>query len=95
MPDFSRIITMAYMRILERPPDPGGLENYDRLINAGFTEAQMRETLLRSPEYADKNPDKSTTAVSASSSRKKKAPKKTSRKTKAAGTRKKVRSSRS
>lgn len=67
MPDFSRIITMAYMRILGRPPDPGGLENYDRLMNNGVTEAQMRESLLRSPEYADKNPDPHTVTARAGS----------------------------
>ena len=58
MPDFSRVIHLAYMRILGRPPDPGGLENYDRLMNSGMTEAQMRESLLRSQEYADKHPDR-------------------------------------
>jgi hypothetical protein len=104
MPDFSRIINMAYTRILGRPADPGGLENYNRLMNAGFTEAQMRETLLRSREYADKNPGISSTAVKAPSSPKKKAKKKTAkkkttkkstaRKTKVAGTRKKARSPR-
>ena len=57
MPDFGRVITLAYMRILDRPPDPEGLENYNRLMNMGMTESQMRESLLRSPEYAAKNPD--------------------------------------
>lgn len=57
MPDFGRVITLAYTRILGRPPDPGGLENYNRLMNMGMTEAQMRESLIRSPEYASKNPD--------------------------------------
>jgi hypothetical protein len=57
MPDFSRIITMAYARILEREPDPGGLAHYNDQMNAGMTEATMREALLRSPEYATKNPD--------------------------------------
>jgi hypothetical protein len=58
MPDFGPVITLAYMRILGRPPDPGGLENYNRQMNSGLTEAQMRESLLRSPEYATKNPDR-------------------------------------
>jgi hypothetical protein len=57
MPNFSRIISLAYMRILERPPDTGGLDNYNRLMNDGLTEAMMRESLLRSAEYAAKNPD--------------------------------------
>ncbi len=56
MPDFSRIITLAYMRILDRFPDPGGLESYNRAMNSGLTEAMMRESLLRSAEYAQKNP---------------------------------------
>ena len=66
MPDFGRIINMAYMRILGRPADPGGQESYDRLMNQGMTEAMMRESLLRSPEYAANNPDM--TAQSAQSS---------------------------
>lgn len=57
MPDFTRIINMAYMRILDRAADPGGLENYNRLLNEGMSESQMRETLIRSDEYASKNPD--------------------------------------
>jgi hypothetical protein len=58
MPNFARIVTLAYMRILERPPDPGGLENFNRLMNEGLTEAMMREALLRSPEFAERNPDR-------------------------------------
>ncbi len=58
MPDFSPVITLAYMRILSRPPDPGGLESYNRAMNSGLTEAQMRESLLRSSEYASNNPDR-------------------------------------
>jgi hypothetical protein len=68
MPDFSRIISMAYVRILERPPDPGGLENYNRLMNEGLSEAMMREALLRSAEYAQKNPGPTAAATSARAS---------------------------
>jgi hypothetical protein len=57
MPNFSPIITDAYQEILERKPDPGGLANYNQLMNQSMTEADMRESLLRSPEYASKNPD--------------------------------------
>jgi hypothetical protein len=57
MPDFSRIIQMAYLRILAREPDPGGLAHYNGQMNGGMSEATMREALLRSPEYAEKNPD--------------------------------------
>lgn len=70
MPDFSPVITLAYMRILGRPPDAGGLQTYNQAMNSGLTEAQMRESLLRSGEYASKNPD--STGVSTASSRKKK-----------------------
>ena len=57
MPNFSRVISLAYLRILERPPDPGGLASYNESMNQGMTEAMMREALIRSPEYAEKNPD--------------------------------------
>lgn len=58
MPDFSRIIRMAYLRILDREPDPGGLAHYNAQMNGGMSEATMREALLRSPEYATKNPSR-------------------------------------
>ena len=56
MPDFTRVIHLAYQRILGRPADLDGLDNYNRLMNRGLTEADMRESLLRSAEYAEKNP---------------------------------------
>ena len=68
MPNFGRIISLAYVRILERPPDPGGLESFNRLMNQGLSEAMMRETLLRSPEYASNNPDGARTSRSTSRS---------------------------
>lgn len=58
MPNFANVITLAYMRILGRSPDTGGLDHYNQLMNGGMTEAMMRESLLRSPEYALKNPDR-------------------------------------
>jgi hypothetical protein len=63
MPDFSRVIRLAYMRILERPTDPGGLASFNQLMNQGLSEAMMREALLRSPEYASKNPDVAATGA--------------------------------
>ena len=72
MPNFSRIVSLAYLRILERPPDPGGLENFNHLMNQGLTEAMMREALLRSPEYASKNPDQTLAAGRTSSKSRKK-----------------------
>lgn len=65
MPDFSRIIQMAYLRILAREPDPGGLAHYNGQMNGGMSEAIMREALLRSPEYAEKNPARLAGAASA------------------------------
>lgn len=57
MPDFSPLIREAYREILGREPDPGGSASHNRLMNAGLSEAAMREALLRSPEFAVKNPD--------------------------------------
>jgi hypothetical protein len=57
MPDFRPIIQDAYEEILERRGDSQGLGNYNRLMNQGMSEAEMRESLLRSAEYAMKNPD--------------------------------------
>lgn len=57
MPDFARVIRDAYLEILEREADAGGLAGYDQRMNAGLSEAAMREALLRSPEFASRNPD--------------------------------------
>ena len=57
MPNFTRIISMAYLRILGRAPDPSGLDHWNGRMNAGLSEAEMREAMLRSPEYAANNPD--------------------------------------
>ena len=65
MPDFSRIISLAYLRILERPPDAGGLAAYNDAMNNGLSEALMRESLLRSAEYAQKHPDRPAARASA------------------------------
>lgn len=56
MPNFRPIIADAYQEILERVGDPGGLDDYNRRMNQGMSEAGMRESLLRSEEYARKNP---------------------------------------
>lgn len=71
MPDFTRIINLAYERILGRPADPGGLSNYNDLMNGGLTEASMRESLLRSAEYAETHPDRGLASARISSKRKK------------------------
>jgi hypothetical protein len=57
MANFRHVIANAYLRILLRQPDPGGLEHYNQLMNQGLTEAQLREILLRSPEYASRFPE--------------------------------------
>jgi hypothetical protein len=56
MPDFTRIVRDAYAEILERLPDPGGLAHFNERMNLGLSEADLREVLLRSQEYAERNP---------------------------------------
>jgi hypothetical protein len=56
MPDFTLIIRDAFEEVLERLPDPGGLAHYNTLMNEGLSEAALRESLLRSEEYAIRNP---------------------------------------
>ena len=77
MPDFSRVINLAYLRILGRLADPSGLDNYNRLMNAGLSEADMRESLLRSGEYADNNPSRSAVSTAGARRATKKPKKKT------------------
>ncbi len=80
MPNFSHVISQAYVRILGRRPDPGGLESFNDSMNQGMTEAAMREALIRSPEYAEKNPDVALAATRpAARTRKAGRPKKPSR----------------
>ena len=94
MPDFGRIINLAYMRILGRPADPGGQENFDRLMNQGMAEAMMRETLLRSQEYAIKNPDRATQATKTSTKALVKARSSTPKKSKSTRSKKKTKARR-
>lgn len=45
-------ITRAYREVLKRDPDPGGLENYIKLMSQkGWSESDVRENLRRSDEY--------------------------------------------
>jgi len=62
MPDFARVIRDAYLEILEREADREGLASYNGQMNGGMSEAGMREALLRSPEFASRNPDPGLTA---------------------------------
>ena len=59
MPNFFNVIGDAYEEILGRAPDPSGLASFNGLMNQGLSEAAMREALLRSAEFAAKNPDPS------------------------------------
>ena len=50
----NRIVRRAYRDILEREPDAEGLRYYrSRVIDDGWSEAQLREDLRRSPEYRE------------------------------------------
>jgi len=50
------IITQIYREMLEREPDPQGLENYRRaMTDRGWTEEQVRDSMRRSDEYKNKN----------------------------------------
>ena len=56
MPSFVPIIRDAYLEILQRLPNPGGLVHFNERMKLGLSEADLREVLLRSKEFADKNP---------------------------------------
>jgi hypothetical protein len=50
--DADRIVQRAYQDILHRDPDPGGLSQYrSRIIDDGWTETEVRNSLKSSPEY--------------------------------------------
>jgi peptidase inhibitor family I36 len=54
--DPDRIVRRAYEDVLDREPDQAGLRLYrSRIIDEGWTEAQVREALRNSPEYREKN----------------------------------------
>ena len=53
---YRRVIRQAYRDILDREPDNEGEASYqDKLENQGWTEARMREHIMRSAEFAKKN----------------------------------------
>ena len=54
---FERMIRQAYNEVLARDPDPSGLASYNTSMKQGLSEALMREHLIRSPEYHEKNPE--------------------------------------
>src|SRR5262249_44163669 len=54
--DVDRIIRRAYQDILDREPDQEGLRTYrSHMIDDGWTEAQVRESLRTSREAREKN----------------------------------------
>jgi hypothetical protein len=56
MPNYRHVVEQAYREILKREPDPGGLEGWNEAMNAGTTEAQLREAFIRSEEYKERFP---------------------------------------
>ncbi len=51
-----RIIRRAYLDTLGREPDPGGFASYrDQIVNRGWDADDVREALLKSPEYLQRN----------------------------------------
>ena len=55
MPISSQDVVNAYRYILGRDPDQAGLRLYrSRIIDDGWSEAQVRDTLRNSPEYREK-----------------------------------------
>src|SRR5262249_629758 len=50
-----QMIRQAYRDILLREPDPGGLQTYlDNVMRRGWSELDVRRSLLNSPEYAQR-----------------------------------------
>ncbi len=54
---YEDIIVAAFQQMLERDPDQIGLMAYNEGMTRGMTEAEMRESILRSDEFNDKNPN--------------------------------------
>jgi uncharacterized protein DUF4214 len=47
-----QVVRQAYRDILGREPDPSGLRQYtDAMVNRGWSSAEVRRSLLQSPEY--------------------------------------------
>ena len=54
--DPERVIRRAYQDILDREPDAQGMRTYrSHMIDDGWTEAEVREALRKSPEYREKS----------------------------------------
>ncbi len=54
--DADRVLRAAYRDILDRDPDPDGLRFYrGRLLDAGWSEPQLRDALRRSDEFRSRD----------------------------------------
>jgi hypothetical protein len=54
--DVDRIVRRAYQDLLEREPDPTGMRLYrSRMLDEGWTEAQVRESIRDSREYRERS----------------------------------------
>jgi len=54
-PDVDQIVRRAYQDVLGRDPDEGGLRQYrSRILDDGWNEEQVRNSLRASPEYREK-----------------------------------------
>jgi hypothetical protein len=50
-----QMVRQAYRDILGREPDPSGMHEYtDAIVNRGWSIAEVRHSLLSSPEYAQR-----------------------------------------
>jgi hypothetical protein len=50
-----RMVRQAYRDILQREPDPSGMQAYtDAMVNRGWSYADVRRALLHSDEYAQR-----------------------------------------
>jgi hypothetical protein len=53
--DVDRIIRQAYREVLDREPDPQGMEIYrNHMVRDGWSDDKVRQSLKSSPEYAQK-----------------------------------------
>lgn len=57
MANFRHVIDDAYQEILRRPVEPEEVASANARLNNGMTEAQLRESLLRSAEYQQRFPE--------------------------------------
>ena len=51
---YGHIVEKAYQDVLLREVDPSGLESWNGFLANGGTEAQLREILMRSPEFKER-----------------------------------------